>query len=244
MFGIVFWKVGSTIRWQQDVFNILGLVYGSSLFLGFMNSNLLQPVVAIERVVLYREKAAGMYSTLAYVIAQVAIELPYMLVQVFIFAPIVYPMIGFQMRAAKFFWFALYLVLSFMYNTVYGMMTVALTPNIEIAAGLSFVIFIFWNIFSGFIIGRKLIPVWWRWAYWANPAAWTVYGLLFSQLGDQTEMIRVPGQPDQTVRAFLEGYLGLDDRYFNLVTCLHLAIIALFTFIYFYSIKHLNFQRR
>jgi hypothetical protein len=36
-----------------------------------MNCSILQPVVATERVVLYREKAAGMYSTLAYAIAQV-----------------------------------------------------------------------------------------------------------------------------------------------------------------------------
>ncbi|KAM0913296.1 hypothetical protein ACQ4PT_012244 [Festuca glaucescens] len=244
MFGIVFWKIGSTIKQEQDLFNILGIVYGSALFLGFMNCSILQPVVATERVVLYREKAAGMYSTLAYAIAQVAIEFPYMLVQVAIFASIVYPMIGFQMTAGKFFWFVLYMVLSFMYYTLYGMMTVALTPNIEIAAGLSFVIFIFWNLFSGFIIGRELIPIWWRWVYWANPAAWTVYGLMFSQLGDRTELIHVAGQPDQTVRQFLEGYLGLEDRYFNLVTCLHLAIIALFAFLFFIFIKYLKFQRR
>uniref|UniRef100_A0A0E0LXK6 ABC transporter domain-containing protein n=1 Tax=Oryza punctata TaxID=4537 RepID=A0A0E0LXK6_ORYPU len=244
MFGIVFWKIGSTIKDEQDVFNILGVVYGSALFLGFMNCSILQPVVGMERVVLYREKAAGMYSTMAYAIAQVAVELPYMFVQVFIFSAIVYPMIGFQMTATKFFWFALYMVLSFLYYTLYGMMTVALTPNIEIAAGLSFLIFIFWNVFSGFIIGRQMIPVWWRWVYWANPAAWTVYGLMFSQLGDRTELIQVPGQPEQTVKEFLEGYLGLQDRYFNLVTSLHVAIIALFTFFFFLSIKHLKFQRR
>jgi hypothetical protein len=90
----------------------------------------------------------------------------------------------------------------------------------------------------------QLIPIWWRWVYWANPAAWTVYGLMFSQLGDRTELIRVAGQPDQTVREFLEGYLGLEDRYFNLVTCLHLAIIALFAFLFFIFIKYLKFQRR
>jgi hypothetical protein len=56
---------------EQDLFNILGIVYGSALFLGFMNYSILQPVVATERDVLYREKAAGMYSTLAYAIAQV-----------------------------------------------------------------------------------------------------------------------------------------------------------------------------
>ncbi|KAK3124032.1 hypothetical protein QOZ80_8AG0639510 [Eleusine coracana subsp. coracana] len=244
MFGIVFWKIGSTIKDEQDVFNVLGVVYGSALFLGFMNCSILQPVVAMERVVLYREKAAGMYSTMAYAIAQVSIELPYMFVQVLMFSAIVYPMIGFQLTAAKFFWFVMYMVMGFMYYTLLGMMTVALTPNIEIAMGLSFLIFIFWNVFSGFILAREMIPVWWRWVYWADPAAWTVYGLMFSQLGDRTELIRVPGLGEQTVREFLEAYLGLQDRYFELVTCLHLAVIALFAFLFFLAIKHLKFQRR
>ncbi|CAL5000759.1 unnamed protein product [Urochloa decumbens] len=90
----------------------------------------------------------------------------------------------------------------------------------------------------------ELMPLWWRWVYWADPAAWTVYGLMFSQLGDRTEQILVPGVGEQTVREFLEGYLGLQDRYFELVTCLHLAIIGLFAFLFFLAIKHLNFQRR
>ncbi|KAL6900988.1 hypothetical protein ACP4OV_005664 [Aristida adscensionis] len=244
MFGIVFWKIGSTIKDEQDVFNILGVVYGSALFLGFMNCSILQPVVATERVVLYREKAAGMYSTMAYAIAQVLVELPYMLVQVVIFSAIVYPMIGFQLAAAKFLSFVLYMVLSFMYFTLYGMMTVALTPNIEIAMGLSFLIFTFWNVFSGFIVARELMPLWWRWAYWANPAAWTVYGLMSSQLGDRTEVITVPGFGEQTVQEFVEGYLGLQGRYLELVTCLHLSAIALFAFVFFLAIKHLKFQRR
>ncbi|TVU04726.1 hypothetical protein EJB05_47857 [Eragrostis curvula] len=233
MFGIVFWKIGATMNriWISPV-------------PGFHELQHLQPVVAMERVVLYREKAAGMYSTMAYAIAQVSIELPYMFVQVLMFSAIVYPMIGFQLTAAKFMWFVFYMVLSFMYYTLLGMMTVALTPNIEIAMGLSFLIFIFWNVFSGFIIAREMIPVWWRWVYWADPAAWTVYGLMFSQLGDRTELIRVPGLGEQTVREFLEAYLGLQDRYFELVTCLHLAVIALFAFLFFLAIKHLKFQRR
>jgi len=89
-------------------------------------------------------------------VLQVSVELPYMLVQVLIFSWIVYPMIGFELAAGKFLWFFLYLVMSFMYYTLYGMMTVALTPNIEIAMGLSFLIFIFWNVFSGFIIAREV----------------------------------------------------------------------------------------
>jgi hypothetical protein len=68
--------------------------------------------------------------------------------------------------------------------------------------------------------------------YWADPAAWTVYGLVFSQLGDHTELIRVPGQPEQPVRVFLEEYLGLQDDYFVLVTVLHIALSMLFGIVF------------
>lgn len=85
-----------------------------------------------------------------------AIEIPYMIVQVLVFSVIVYPMIGYQFTVAKFFWFIFFMVLSFMYFTLYGMMTVAVTPNLEIAAGLSFLIFILWNVFSGFVIPRRV----------------------------------------------------------------------------------------
>jgi hypothetical protein len=45
-----------------------------------------------------------------------------------------------------------------MYYTLLAMVTMALTPNVEIANALSFLVFIFWNVFSGFIIPRKVSP--------------------------------------------------------------------------------------
>jgi ABC-2 type transporter len=42
-------------------------------FLGASNATAVQPIVHIERTVLYREKAAGMYSPLSYAIGQVMI---------------------------------------------------------------------------------------------------------------------------------------------------------------------------
>lgn len=87
---------------------------------------------------------------------QIGVEIPYMLIQVLIFSVIVYPMVGFQLTVTKFLWFVLCMIMSFMDYTLYGMMAVALTPNIEIAAGLSFLIFMIWNVFSGFIVSRKV----------------------------------------------------------------------------------------
>jgi len=50
---------------------IVGSMYAAILFAGFNNAITVQPVVAIERTVFYRERAAGMYSALPYAFAQV-----------------------------------------------------------------------------------------------------------------------------------------------------------------------------
>lgn len=50
---------------------IIGAMYVAVLFVGINNCSTVQPVVAIERTVFYRERAAGMYSALPYAIAQV-----------------------------------------------------------------------------------------------------------------------------------------------------------------------------
>lgn len=55
----------------QDLSNAMGAMYSACLFLGIQNGASVQPVVAVERTVFYRERAAGMYSALPYAIAQV-----------------------------------------------------------------------------------------------------------------------------------------------------------------------------
>ena len=56
---------------QQDILNAIGSMYSAILFLGIINATSVQPVVAIERTVFYRERAAGMYSALPYAFGQV-----------------------------------------------------------------------------------------------------------------------------------------------------------------------------
>lgn len=58
---------------QQELMNLLGAMYSAVLFLGATNAAAVQSVVAIERTVFYRERAAGMYSELPYAFAQVNI---------------------------------------------------------------------------------------------------------------------------------------------------------------------------
>lgn len=56
---------------EQDVINILGIMYGAALFLGFTNTMMVQPIIDMERTVFYRERSTGMYSSIPYAISQV-----------------------------------------------------------------------------------------------------------------------------------------------------------------------------
>ncbi|KAJ7003156.1 hypothetical protein NC653_008406 [Populus alba x Populus x berolinensis] len=81
MFGTMFWDLGSKTAKEQDLLNAMGSMYTAVLFLGVQNSGSVQPVVSIEIAVFYRERAAGMYSAFPYAMAQVVVELPYLLAQ-------------------------------------------------------------------------------------------------------------------------------------------------------------------
>ncbi|MQM16082.1 hypothetical protein Taro_049036, partial [Colocasia esculenta] len=180
LFGTIFWRLGTKRNTRQDLFNAMGALYASVMFIGIQNSQMVQPVVDVERTVFYREKAAGMYSALPYAFGQVIIEVPYIMLQTLIYGVLVYTMINFAWSAAKFLWFLFFMFTTLLYFTFYGMMAVGLTPNSNISAIVATAFYSLWNIFGGFIIPRQRIPIWWRWYYWVCPLAWSLYGLISS----------------------------------------------------------------
>nr|KYP71090.1 Pleiotropic drug resistance protein 2 [Cajanus cajan] len=244
LFGLIFWDKAKKTHKQQDLMNLLGAMYGAVLFLGALNASSVQPVVAIERTIFYRERAAGMYSALPYAFGQVAIEAIYNVIQATIYSLILFPMIGFEWEAKYFFWFHYYIFMCFMYFTLYGMMIVALTPGHQVAAICMSFFLSFWNLFSGFIIPRMQIPMWWRWYYWASPVAWTLYGLIASQLGDKNAELEIPGAGSMGMKEFLKQNLGFDHDFLPAVAVAHAGWVLLFTFVFAYGIKFLNFQKR
>ncbi|XP_058074636.1 pleiotropic drug resistance protein TUR2-like isoform X2 [Magnolia sinica] len=240
LFGTIFWDLGTKTTRRQDLFNAMGSMYAAVLFLGIENAASVQPVVAIERTVFYRERAAGMYSALPYAFAQVAIEVPYIFLQTVIYGAIVYAMIAFEWTVAKFLWNIFFMFFTLLYFTFYGMMAVGMTPNHDIAAIVSSAFYAIWNLFAGFIIPRPRIPIWWRWYYWACPIAWTFYGLVVSQFGDLENTM----DNDQTVKFFLEDYFGFRHSFLGAVAGAVIGFAVLFAFVFAFSIKVLNFQRR
>lgn len=91
-----------------------------------------------------------------FLILQVAIETTYVVIQTVLYGVLLYVMIGFEWDAGKFFWFIYYMLMSFIYFTLYGMMVVALTPGHQLAAIAMAFFLSFWNLFSGFLIPRQV----------------------------------------------------------------------------------------
>ncbi|XP_004302337.1 PREDICTED: pleiotropic drug resistance protein 3-like [Fragaria vesca subsp. vesca] len=243
IFGALYWNQGRKITDQQNLFNILGSMYTGVIFLGINNCATVLRYVETERTVMYREKFVGMYSPLAFSLAQVAVEVPYILIQAVIFMIITYPMIGYYASAYKVFWYFYAIFCSLLYYNYMGMMLVSLTPNFMVAAILSSVFYTLYNLFAGFLIPKPQIPKWWIWLYYLTPSSWSLNGLLTSQYGDINTEIIIFGEP-KTVSAFLKDYFGFHHDQLALVAVVLIAFPITFASIFAYCIGRLNFQKR
>ncbi|XP_028200331.1 ABC transporter G family member 39-like isoform X5 [Glycine soja] len=240
LFGIIFWDIGLKRSKEQDLFNAMGSMYAAVTFIGVQNGASVQPIIAVERTVFYRERAAGMYSALPYALAQVIIELPHILVQALMYGIIVYAMMGFDWTTSKFLWYLFFMYFTFLYYTFYGMMTMAITPNAHVAAILSSAFYAIWSLFSGFVIPLSRIPIWWKWYYWICPVAWTLNGLVASQYGDNRDKL----ENGQRVEEFVKSYFGFEHDFLGVVASVVAGFSLLFAFIFAFGIKVLNFQKR
>ncbi|TVU34551.1 hypothetical protein EJB05_16387, partial [Eragrostis curvula] len=240
LLGTMFWDLGGKVKTSQDLFNAMGSMYSAVLFIGVMNCTSVQPVVAVERTVFYRERAAGMYSAFPYAFGQVVIELPYALVQAIIYGVIVYSMIGFEWTAAKFFWYLFFGYFTLLYFTFYGMMIVGLTPNYHIASIASSAFYAIWNLFSGFIVPRPKVPIWWRWYCYICPIAWTLYGLVVSQFGDNA----TPMDDGKLVMHFIDDYFDFKLSWLGWVAAIVAAFAVFFASLFGFAIMKFNFQKR
>ncbi|XP_071738064.1 ABC transporter G family member 35-like isoform X1 [Rutidosis leptorrhynchoides] len=245
MLGTVFWKIGKKRQTNNNLTTIIGAMYGSVFFVGLNNCQTVQPVVATERTVFYRERAAGMYSSLPYAMAQVFVEIPYVLFQTIYYSLIVYAMVSFEWELAKFFWFFFIIFFSFLYFTYYGMMTVSITPNEQLAAIVAASFYGVFNMFSGFFIPLPKIPKWWVWYYWICPIAWSTYGFIVSQFHDVENTIKVPGMSyDPPLNSYIEDHYGYRLDFMGPVAVVLVGFCILFAFVYALCLRMLNFQMR
>ncbi|KAF8034803.1 hypothetical protein BT93_C0964 [Corymbia citriodora subsp. variegata] len=243
LFGLLFWNQGKKLNNQQNLFNIFGSMYMAIIFLGINNCAPVLPYIAMERTVMYRERFAGMYSSWAFSLAQVVVEIPYILVQVISFVIITYPMIGYFGSADKIFWYFYVMFCSLLSFNYVGMLLVSLTPNFLVAATLESAFYTSFNLFAGFLIPKPNIPKWWIWLYYVCPTSWALNGMLTSQYGDIDKEITAFGET-KTVEAFLKDYFGFHHDQLYVVAIVLTAFPFVLATLFAYCIGRFNFQRR
>ncbi|KAI8531784.1 hypothetical protein RHMOL_Rhmol11G0162400 [Rhododendron molle] len=95
-----YWRSPSYILNRYMYSLITSLLFGM-LFWDQGRKLSILPYVSTERSVLYRERFAGMYGSWAYALAQVTVEIPYILAQAIAFVIITYPTIGYYWSICK-----------------------------------------------------------------------------------------------------------------------------------------------
>ena len=95
-----------------------------------------------------------------------------------------------------------------------------------------------------FSLMLQLMPVWWRWYYWLTPNAWTINGLITSQLGDKTALLEIPGAGNMELKEYLKESFGYEYGFLPVVAAAHIGWILVFLLAFAFGIKFLNFQKR
>ncbi|KAJ4822692.1 hypothetical protein Tsubulata_024896 [Turnera subulata] len=243
IFGAVSWQKGQQIDDEQDLLNILGSIYIFVQIIGSGNCSFVLPSVAKERIVVYRERFAGMYSSLAFSLAQITAEIPYTCVQAALFTAITYPAVNFYWSACKAFWYFYTMFCTLLYFNYMGLVLVSLTPTFQVASVYVGLCYNLLSLFAGYIIPGPIIPKWWVWFYWISPTSWSLKGFFTPQYGDIGKEISAYGER-KAISAFLRSYFGYNHDDLGLVAVVLLAFPAAFAITFAIGIAKLNFQKR
>ncbi|KAK9813535.1 hypothetical protein WJX73_005597 [Symbiochloris irregularis] len=240
-FVAMYWKDVKKRDRQQDVHNVQSALYAVTLFLGIYNSITVQPAIAIERAVFYRERSAHMYAVKPWCIAQGTCEVIYCTIQATLYSCIVYFSVGFNKSPGDFFYFVCVMILTCLYFTFYGTMAVAITPNLMQGAVLSSFIYGVWNLF---IIPSRM-PMWWKWYFYCDPISESIYALVASQLGTTENVIYNPVTDQyETVKEYLLTQNNYHHKLLGYLLLVLAGWVLLFWSIAVLGLRFLKFQKR
>nr|XP_034576554.1 ABC transporter G family member 50-like isoform X2 [Setaria viridis] len=243
IFGVLYWRHAKILNNEQDLFNVLGAMYMGVILLGVYNNQSIISFSTTERIVMYREKFAGMYSSWAYSFAQAAIEIPYVFIQVLLYTCIIYPTIGYYWTAYKLLWFFYTTFCSVLSYVYVGLLLVSITPNVQVATILGSFFNTMQTLFSGFILPAPQFPKWWLWLYYLSPTSWILNSLLTSQYGNIDKEVKAFGET-KTVAVFLNDYFGFHQDRLSIVAVVITAFPIVLITLYSLSVEKLNFQKR
>ena len=134
-----------------------------------------------SRPVLLKHKSFSFYRPAAYAIAQTLIDVPQVLVQVFIFDVVVYFMSNLQRTASQFFISLLFLWIITM--TMYSFFRAigSLVGSLDVATRITGVAIQALVVYTGYLIPPSKMHPWFSWIRWVNPVQYGFESLLANE---------------------------------------------------------------
>eukprot|EP00698_Gefionella_okellyi_P010723 TRINITY_DN2797_c0_g1_i2.p1 TRINITY_DN2797_c0_g1~~TRINITY_DN2797_c0_g1_i2.p1 ORF type:complete len:1272 (-),score=416.47 TRINITY_DN2797_c0_g1_i2:106-3921(-) len=160
LIGLIFLRMGYG---QSDVQNRIGGMFMLLIFGGFqtMADNL--QTFPHEKVLVMRERSAGVFRISAYQLGKITAELPFAVLWVVLQTVIAYWMGNLNAAADRFFIFIGFVVLLALASGGHGLLMSALAPNGEVAQIVGPIAYVFLMLFAGFFVNVATLPQFLAW---------------------------------------------------------------------------------
>ncbi|KAI5464906.1 ABC-2 type transporter-domain-containing protein [Mariannaea sp. PMI_226] len=177
--GFSFFQANHTLAGTQNV--IFAVFLLTTIFSTLVQQ--IQPLFITQRS-LYevRERPSKAYSWMAFIIANVLVEIPYQIItSILIWACFYYPVIGIQSSGRQIL-IMLFVIQLFIYASAFAQMTIAAMPNAQTAASIVTLLSLMSTIFSGVLQTPTALPGFWIFMYRVSPFTYWIGGIVSTAL--------------------------------------------------------------
>ncbi|KAF2204557.1 ABC multidrug transporter-like protein [Delitschia confertaspora ATCC 74209] len=201
-----YWRMPSYVAAKMGLCTIAGLFIGFSFFQAnatqagmqtiifsvFMLTTIfsslvqqIQPLFITQRS-LYetRERPSKAYSWIAFLIANIVVELPYGVVAgILAFASFYYPVVGAHQASSRQGLVLLFCIQLLIYTSTFAAMTIAALPDAQTASGIVSLLTLMSILFNGVLQSPGNLPGFWIFMYRVSPFTYWVGGMVATMLG-------------------------------------------------------------
>ncbi|KAF2116164.1 ABC-2 type transporter-domain-containing protein [Lophiotrema nucula] len=175
--GSLFYNLPKTVA---GVFTRGGVIFFMLLFNALLA--LAELTSAFEsRPILLKHKSFSFYRPAAYAIAQTVVDVPLVLIQVFIFDIVVYFMASLQRTASQFFISLLFLWIITMTMYAFFRAIGALVGSLDAATRITGVAIQALVVYTGYLIPPSKMHPWFSWLRWINPVQYGFEALMANE---------------------------------------------------------------
>lgn len=210
--GFSFYKPNSTQAGMQTV--IFSIFMVTTIFTSLVQQ--IQPLFVTQRS-LYesRERPSKAYSWIAFMIANIVVEIPYgIFAGILTFVSFYYPVVGTGQSSERQGLVLLFCMQLLLFTSTFAAMTIAALPNAETASGLVSLLTLMSILFNGVLQTPSQLPKFWMFMYRVSPFTYWIGGMASTMAGGRavtcsaSEVSVFDPPSGQTCSEYLTAYIN------------------------------------